>query len=86
MITWNSRSFLPKIEEIERIKILPNPEFIFIIETWLNSNIENSQIDINGYNINRYDGTVESGKVTGGGLVMYYKATFNCTPLNYLNC
>ena len=45
ILAWNIRSLLPKIEEVDRISLVGNPELICICETWLNENIDNPQID-----------------------------------------
>ncbi len=66
-VIWNSRSLLNKIEEIDRIAIEASPSFIGITETWLNDTIDNSLIEIDGYNIHRADRTEASGKRGGGG-------------------
>ena len=55
------------IEELVRLKNEANPESMFITETWLSSNIDDSEITIDGYNLSRFDRTAESGKKTGGG-------------------
>ena len=70
---WNVRSIVPKIEEIDRISLIGNPELICICETWLNDNIDDPQIEISGYNFFRFDRTAGSGKSSGGGLIIYYK-------------
>ncbi len=66
-IIWNSRSLLPKIEEIERIVEEAYPDFIGITETWLKPDIGNSSVNIDHYNLHRFDRTAESGKSCGGG-------------------
>ena len=68
-VVWNSRSHLNKIEEIERIKIQASPEIIGANETWLDNQIDNRSVGIDGYNLLSFDRTPESGKSTGEGLV-----------------
>ena len=80
-ITWNARSLLPKIEEIDRIAINAQPEFIGICETWLKPVIEDPSVEIAGYNMLRYDRNENSGKTSGGGLLMYYKSQLRCQPM-----
>ena len=84
-IIWNCRSILNKIEEIERIKIEASPEIIGVTETWLTDSINNSLVELDGYNLFRFDRTLESRKNSGGGLIIYYKEGLKCTPLEYLN-
>ena len=80
-ITWNCRSLLPKIEEIVRMVKTASPEFIFLTETWLDENIDNTEIAIDSYNLCRFDRTLNSGKRSGGGLAIYYKDKLKCVPL-----
>ena len=84
-IFWNARSLLSKIEEIERLAIEAKPEFIGVVETWLNQNIDNDQVEIDGYNIMRSDRSENSGKKSGGGLMWYYDFDTSCTPMTEFN-
>ena len=84
LVAWNARSVLNKIEEVERILLLSNPEFIGICETWLTPNISNDEIELTGYNCIRADRTKDSGKSSGGGLLLYYKHGLKCTPMEDL--
>ncbi len=85
LIVWNCRSLLPKIEEIERIKIETKCEFLGICETWLTDQIDDCQIQLDGYNHLRSDRTSASGKKSGGGLIMYYKNGLDCSALDEQN-
>ena len=85
LVAWNCRSALPKIEEIERIKIESGAEFIGICESWLHDQIDDAQIQLDSYNMIRYDRTADSGKKSGGGLLLYYKSKLDCLPLSDLN-
>jgi len=63
----NTRSLLPKIDELE-LRLGTSPfGFIGITETWLNNNISDSLLSINGYNIYRKDR--EHGR--GGGVCAF---------------
>ncbi len=84
-IFWNARSVLSKIEEIDRLAIEAKPEFIGVVETWLNSTIDDALIEIDGYNILRADRTELSGKKSGGGLLWYYEENTKCTPMPEFN-
>ena len=86
-VIWNARSIIDKIEEVDRIAILAKPSFIGITEPWLNDNIDNNLVNIDGYNIHRADRTEASGKKGGGGLLWDYDKELKCTPLpNYTYC
>ena len=84
-IFWNARSLLSKIEEIEWLAIEAKPEFIGVVESWLNQGIDDALIELDGYNILRSDRTAESGKKMDGGLLWYYDADTSCTPMPELN-
>ena len=85
-VVWNARSLLNKIE-VDRIAMLTEPSFIGITETWLNGNIDSSQVRLDGFNTLRADRTEASGKKRGGGLIWYYDSELNCTALpEYTHC
>ena len=64
----NIQHLLPKLDEIKFHLSLPNStDILGLCETFLNQSIENKQIHINNFKIERKD---RSGKV-GGGLVVY---------------
>ena len=85
LVLWNSRSLLNKIEELDRLAMLGKPDFIAITESWLNPLIDTELVDIDGYNVHRFDRTIESGKTSGGGLLFYYLDDTRCIPLNNLS-
>ena len=86
-IYWNVRSLLPRLEEIDRVIDLANPEFMGLTESWLTSATDDVQVCFDGYNIHRGDRTQASGKKEGGGVIMYYSDKLNCLPLNeYTRC
>ncbi len=84
-VVWNARSILNKIEEVDRIATTAKPSFIGSTESWLNDAIDDALVRIAGYNIHRFNRTQDSGKKTGGGVIWYYNAKLNCTPLPNLN-
>ena len=85
LIAWNARSVLNKIEEVDRLAIQAKPDFICITESWLNNTIDSAQVEIDGYNLHRSDRTVASGKLSGGGLLMYYNSKLQCVPIETLS-
>ena len=44
VLAWNIRSLLPKIEAVDHIALLANPELICVCETWLNDRIDNPHL------------------------------------------
>ncbi len=61
-VVWNIRSLLPKIEELERFKILGSPEFIGITKSWLTNKVDDMQVALAGYNMLRSERNANSGK------------------------
>ena len=84
MMCWNSRSVVNNIEELERLVILANPEYIGICESWMNSNIDTQEIDICGYSCHRANRTENTGTKTGWGTLIYYKDQLPCSPQDQL--
>ena len=85
----NIRSLNKKLEEVVHILSEGDLEILCIGETWLNGSVLDHMMAINGYNIHRWDRNSNSGKATGGGLLVYYKNHLNlsvvldlsmCTP------
>ena len=85
ILGWNTRSLLPRIEEVECIIEKADPEIFAICESWLTDKISTSQVDISGYKFIRSDRTANSGKHGGGGVACYYKDKITCTHLPELN-
>ena len=51
----NVMSLTPKIDEIRHFVSQDYPNFIFITETWLRESVEDNQVTLPGYNIQRRD-------------------------------
>ncbi len=87
VIYWNTRSLLPRLEEVQRIMDTGSPELLGLSETWLNSSVDDEQVTFDGYNLIRADRTAESHKKGGGGLALYYKDKLDCIYLTeYTMC
>ena len=82
---WNIRSMFSKFEEILQCVIISDVEFLIITETWLNNNIPDDFIRVDGYNMFRLDCDPGFGRTRGGGIVIYAKTRFNCVLCEYLN-
>ncbi|XP_055628243.1 uncharacterized protein LOC129769796 [Toxorhynchites rutilus septentrionalis] len=65
---------LCKIEELRLIVKISNVDILCVSETWLNENIDNSIISIDGYNIVRHDRV----GLLGGGVLIYIKNGITC--------
>ena len=65
---FNCRSLLPKVDKLRTAVKSVKPLFIATTETWLNNGISNTEVDINGYCIERHDRNSR-----GGGVAIYIK-------------
>ena len=74
----NINSLLPKIEELCRIACLSNAAVIRISELKLNSSLFDLEIEIDGYNILRFDRNRH-----GGGVTCYVRNNLSFTKINY---
>ena len=74
----NINSLLPKIEELRRIACLSNAAVIGISESKLDNSIFDSEIEIDGYNILRFDRNRH-----GGGVACYVRNDLSFTKRNY---
>jgi len=68
---YNARSLLPKFDELLISADTQQPEIICITESWLCSDIEDSEILSPGYQILRHDRNRH-----GGGVLMYVSHRF----------
>jgi len=68
---YNARSLLPKFDELLISVDTQQPDIICITESWLCSDIEDSEIMIPGYQILRHDRNRH-----GGGVLMYVSHRF----------
>ena len=73
----NIRSLFGKLEDIVQITKQGNTCILGISETWLNSSVPNSMINIPNYDLYRHDRTSDSGKRTGGGVCFYTHTRYN---------
>src|SRR5579872_4714993 len=72
----NARSLINKREELELIAEEEGYHVIGVIETWLNSSIDNAEIELAGYQVFRKD-RVSQEKTRGGGVLLYFKGDIN---------
>ena len=68
---YNARSVLPKFDELLLSVDIQRPDVICITESWLCSDIQNSEIAIPGYQTLRLDRNRH-----GGGILMYVSERF----------
>ena len=77
-IDININSLLPKIEELHRITCLSNAAIMGISESNLDNSIFDSEIEIDSYNILRFDRNIH-----GGGVACYVRNDLSFTKINY---
>ena len=89
MVFWNVRSMYNKFDSIKYEVLDFQPDIINLCETWLHNNISDNEINMNNYNMVRYDrGYGPDGTIKrGGGICTYVKqgiifeehATLSCS-------
>ena len=78
VVFGNLRSILNKWHEFVAEVLAGNPDIIGVTESWLHSDICNSEISIPGYSIFRQD-RLDTTKGRGGGVLLYIRDSINCT-------
>ena len=87
-MSTNARSINSKLQELKATAVDLKPDIIAITETWTNTDICNSFLNIPGYKIvTRKDrGDTTNGR--GGGILIYARSTLICqevsTPLDII--
>ena len=79
IIFWNIQSIYPKIDAIRLIVEELKPDIMCFSETWLNHNIDNSDVHIEGYTMSRNDRkslNVRGNLCRGGGVCIYVLAKY----------
>ena len=66
ILYFNARSILPKIDSLQAVVTVENPDVICVVETWLSSDIDDREVDIPSYDIVRKDRNRH-----GGGVCIY---------------
>ena len=66
---FNTRSLIPKLDELRLICATSSPHIVCVVETWLGREISDSEIAINDYNITRLDRNRH-----GGGIAFYIRS------------
>jgi len=69
-VYFNARSIASKIKELELLVINEGIDIVGITETWLNSNISDTEMGIDGYTLLRKD---RNDNKRGGGVALYIK-------------
>ena len=72
VLYFNSRSVLPKIDELRALCLIHNPSIVCIVESWLDDSITDNELCIDNYAIVRADRNRH-----GGGAPIYVLDTFS---------
>ena len=72
VLYFNSRSLLPKIDYLRTITAVHAPNCMCVVETWLNADILNNELCIEGYDIICLDCNRH-----GGGILIYVNSTYS---------
>ncbi|CAB1352462.1 unnamed protein product, partial [Coregonus sp. 'balchen'] len=73
----NTRSVLPKIDQLKVWVHSSNPDVLVITETWLRKSVLNTDVNLSGYNLFRQD---RSSK--GGGVAIFTKEHLQCSVVS----
>ena len=68
---FNIRGLISKKDEIALLLNRSKLDVLILCETFLTAKIDDSEIQVDGYNTHRSDRTDKSGKSRGGGLLIY---------------
>lgn len=71
---FNSRSIFNKLDEIRIVVNIKSPDFVCVVESWLDSTVDDTVITLAGYDVFRADRT--SGK-QGGGICCWIKDSYS---------
>ncbi len=72
-IMWNCRSLYGKFAEIIHIVDASKADLAIFVESWLTNSVNNTMVELEGYNIIRQDRNLNSNKTRGGGIIIYYR-------------
>lgn len=75
-VCMNARSIVNKLSEFEIFVLTEKPDILGVTETWLNSNISNNEINIEGYSLFRRDRN-SLVKQRGGGISLWVRNELN---------
>ena len=76
ILYYNVRSLLPKIDNLRILCCAYSPDIICVVESWLDSNISDQEISLQGYSIFRLDKSRH-----GDGILLFIKSVFTCSVL-----
>ena len=69
VLYFNARSLLPKIDELRLVCAVTRPDVVCVVESWLNDDIDDSELVSSDFYIIRLDRNRH-----GGGIVFFIKS------------
>ncbi len=78
----NIRSVTRKIDELQILLNRSNIDVLALNETFLNASIFDGELAVPGYRAFRHDRLASSGKIHGGGILVYCKEGRDITPID----
>ena len=76
IVYYNARSLIPKMDEFKAVSEVTKPDIICIVETWLNNEITDVEVNLPDYQLFRLD---RCGR--GGGIAIYVRTFLSCKVL-----
>ena len=80
IVYFNARSIKNKMDEFKIFVYQNKPDIIGIVETWLNEDQLDSELEIKDYKFLRKDRKNEF-KSQGGGIIIYYKSELSMVDI-----
>lgn len=77
---WNIRSLEPTLDFVRLTLLLNTLDILTISETWLHENIQDNELEIEGYRFYRFDR--DTGK-RAGGICVYAKPHINIDEIKF---
>ena len=71
---FNARSVFHKLDNLKLVCAIHHPDVICIVESWLDKEISDSELSLDGYNVSR----VNRNRHGGGVLIEIYSCTQSC--------
>ena len=71
---FNARSVFRKLDNLKLVCAIHHPDVICIVESWLDKEISDSELSLDGYNVSR----VNRNRHGGGVLIEIYSCTQSC--------
>ena len=81
IVYFNARSVFRKLDNLKLVCAIHQPDVICIVESWLDKEISDSELSLDGYNVSRVDRNRH-----GGGILIFVKSTLVLKVVFNGNC